>query len=205
MLTLDYLLTSLVVVLIPGTGVIYTLSTGLFMGARASIFASLGCTVGILPSLLASILGLAVIMHTSAVAFQIVKYAGVAYLLYMAWSMWKNTGGLSIEPENQKHTMLTVAAKGFLLNILNPKLSIFFLAFIPQFIPTHLANPTSHMMILGAVFMLMTFVVFVLYGLMANAVRQYLVNSKKVTVYIQRVFAGSFALLGLKLAMTDRS
>ncbi len=204
MISFEFLLTAFVVVLIPGTGVLYTLSCGLFLGSRASVAAAVGCTFGIVPALLASILGLAVILHTSALAFQVLKYLGVIYLLYMAVMMWRSSGALALNDESKAQSDLSIALKAFLLNILNPKLSIFFLAFIPQFVPTSLAEPTGLMLQLGGIFMLMTFVVFVLYGLLANAVRIYLVNSERVSRYVQRIFSGSFALLGLKLALTHR-
>jgi len=203
-ISIEFLLTSLVVVLIPGTGVIYTVSMGLFMGARASFFASIGCTLGIVPSLLASILGLAVIIHTSALAFQIVKYAGVIYLLYLAWMMWKSSESLSLDEKVEKQSMFKVAFRGFLINILNPKLTIFFLAFLPQFLPINMNSYTIDMMILGVIFMLMTLVVFIIYGLLATTIRDYMINSKIISKYVQRIFAGTFAILGLKLAFTEK-
>ncbi|RXJ80758.1 lysine transporter LysE [Arcobacter sp. F2176] len=204
MISMEFLLTSLVVVLIPGTGVLYTVSTGLFFGKRASFFASLGCTLGIVPSLLASILGLAVVIHTSALAFQIVKYAGVVYLLYLAYLMWKSNDSLSLNEEINAKGVLSITLKGFLINILNPKLTIFFLAFLPQFLPINNASYTSDMLSLGAIFMLMTFIVFILYGLLSNSIRNYLINSQKISRFIQRAFAGTFALLGIKLAFANQ-
>ncbi|MDD1779617.1 LysE family translocator [Enterovibrio sp. ZSDZ35] len=204
MVSLEFLITSLVVVLIPGTGVLYTISTGLFVGSRASIWASIGCTVGIVPSMIASITGLAILIHTSAVAFQVVKYLGVAYLLFMAWSMWKNSGGLSVKEEQSSHSMMGIAVRGCLINVLNPKLTLFFMAFLPQFIPSTLTNPTPMMLALGCIFMAMTFVVFVGYGLLSATVREYVLNSSRITTLLQRAFAGSFALLGLKLAFSER-
>ena len=194
---------SLIVVLIPGTGVIYTISTGLFQGVKASIFAALGCTVGIIPPLTASILGLAMILHTSAIVFQVIKFIGVAYLLYLAWSMWKETGSLALEKDNHKIKAWKISWKGFLINILNPKLSLFFLAFLPQFVSSQASEPVANMLVLGGVFMAMTLVVFVLYGFLANSVRKYIVNSPKIMKYVQRTFAVTFAALGTKLAMTE--
>lgn len=204
MLSLEFLMTSLIVVLIPGTGVIYTVSTGLLQGSRASAFAALGCTLGILPSLLACIFGLAAIVHTSAVTFQIIKFAGVAYLLYLAWGMWQETGGLILDDKKDKSGLLKVCTKGFLINILNPKLSIFFLAFLPQFISPQVEAPLINMLLLGGVFMVMTLIVFVLYGLLANSVSTYIGNSPKVMKYVQRTFSASFAMLGAKLALSER-
>ncbi len=204
MISIEFLLTSLVVVLMPGTGVLYTVATGLFVGKRASLFAASGCTLGIIPSLLASVLGLAAIFHTSALAFQIVKYAGAAYLLYLAWGMWRSSAPLSLGNEQHQSGFSAVAAKGFLINILNPKLSIFFLAFLPQFLSPTAAHPLMNMLILGGVFMAMTFVVFVVYGIMASRFSAYVLGSEKAGLAIQKLFAGSFAALGLKLALSER-
>ena len=204
MLSIEFLLTSLVVVLIPGTGVIYTISNGLFRGGRASIAASLGCTAGIIPHLSASILGLSAILHMSALAFQGLKFAGAGYLLYLAWCMWRETGALKFNSPSTKNGLWHIIIRGFLINILNPKLSIFFLAFLPLFISPDASSPTIQMMILSVVFMAMTLIIFVLYGLSANAVRRHVVNSPKVILWLQRSFAATFAVLGLKLAMTER-
>lgn len=205
MISTEFLLTSLVVVLIPGTGVLYTVATGLFAGKRASLFAALGCTFGIVPSLLASVFGLAAIFHTSALAFQLVKCAGVAYLLYLAWVMWRSLAPLSLDREKGSAGFVSVATKGFLINILNPKLSIFFLAFLPQFISPNAAQPLNHMLLLGGVFMVMTWAVFIVYGVAASHFRELVVGSEKVSLAIQKFFAGSFAALGLKLALSERT
>lgn len=204
MWSMEFLLTSLVVVLIPGTGVLYTVATGLFVGKRASVFAALGCTLGILPALLASALGLAAIFHTSAVAFTVIKYAGAAYLLYLAWQMWRASGALSLNTTSSAIRYRDTLFKGFLINILNPKLSIFFLAFLPQFIPSSADNALLSLLMLGAVFMLMTFAVFLIYGFLSGLFRDMIVHSKTASTVMQRVFATSFAGLGLKLAVSDR-
>ena len=204
MLSFEFLLTSLVVVLIPGTGVLYTVATGLFSGKRASFIAALGCTLGILPALLASSLGLAAVFHTSAVAFQVVKYVGVVYLLYLAWQMWRSPSPLQVAEGGASGGFSSVAVKGFLLNILNPKLSIFFLAFLPQFVPGAAENALNSMLLLGAVFMLMTFVIFVLYGFLSSLFAAYIMKSDRAGVVIQRIFATSFAALGFKLALSER-
>lgn len=205
MISLEFLITSLVVVLIPGTGVLYTVSTGLFIGKRACLFAAVGCTAGIVPSLLASVFGLAALFHTSALAFQAVKYAGAAYLLYLAWSMWRSSSPLALDSTKPKARSADIAVKGFLLNILNPKLSIFFLAFLPQFVSPVAAQPLISMLSLGVVFMLMTLIVFVVYGMLASYFRQMVIGSERISIAIQKVFAGSFAALGLKLAVSDRA
>ncbi len=204
MFSTEFLLTSLVVVLIPGTGVIYTISTGLFSGWRASVAAAFGCTAGIIPHLTASILGLSAILHMSSIAFQAVKYAGVIYLMYLAWSMWRETGSLNINSPGPIKSPWQIAARGFLINILNPKLSIFFLAFLPLFVSPNVSSPVFQMLILSVAFMAMTLVIFIIYGISANYVRKYIVNSSRITTWLQKSFAAIFAALGAKLAVTEQ-
>lgn len=204
MFSAEFLITSLVVVLIPGTGVIYTVSTGLFLGWRASIAAAFGCTAGIIPHLSASILGLSAILHTSALAFQVLKYVGAIYLLYLAWSMWRETGALKFNSPSTQNGLWKIAKRGLLINILNPKLSIFFLAFLPLFVSPNSLSPIFEMFILSVAFMAMTLIIFIVYGLSANGVRRYVANSPRLIVWFQRSFAATFAVLGVKLAMTEQ-
>jgi threonine/homoserine/homoserine lactone efflux protein len=200
----EFLVTSFIVVISPGTGVVYTLAAGLSRGARASMVAAFGCTLGIVPHMAAAILGLAALLHTSALAFQIFKYVGVAYLLYMAWSTLRETGALRVEKELGARSALRVTITGILINILNPKLSIFFFAFLPQFIRTDEPHPLPLMLELSAVFMLMTFVVFVGYGLFAASVRDHVISRPRVLTWMRRTFAAAFVGLGAKLALSDR-
>ncbi len=204
MLSTEFLLTSLIVVLIPGTGVVFTVSTGLARGRRASLYASAGCTLGIVPHLLATVLGLAAIMHTSALAFQVLKYAGVAYLFYLAVATWRDQSAFAVQDGQRNGGGFSVAGKAFFLNILNPKLTIFFLAFLPQFVAPGAESPLSQLLGLSAVFMAMTFVVFVIYGLLAHAFRKAVIESPKVQIWLRRGFAAAFAGLGAQLALSER-
>jgi len=203
-MSLAFLLTSLIVVASPGTGVLYTLATALTRGSRASVAAAFGCTLGILPAMLAAMLGLAAVLHTSALAFAALKWCGVAYLLYMSWQALREHGALSVETRLDARSSRRVIVTGFLINILNPKLSIFFLAFLPQFIAADDIHPLGRMLELSAAFMAMTFVVFVLYGLFAALVRDRVVTRPAVMTWLRRAFAGGFALLGAKLAFAER-
>jgi threonine/homoserine/homoserine lactone efflux protein len=202
--SLEFLITSFIVVVSPGTGVLYTLAAGLSRGARASVVAAFGCTIGIVPHMAAAIMGLAALLHTSALAFQVFKYLGVAYLLYMAWSTLREQGALRVEKEARARSAVQVTVTGILINILNPKLSIFLLAFLPQFVSAGEAKPLSRMLALSAVFMLMTFVVFVGYGLFAASIRDHVISRPRVLTWMRRSFAGAFAALGAKLAFADR-
>lgn len=204
MFTAEFLITSLIVVLIPGTGVVFTVSTGLAHGQRASFFASLGCTLGIVPHLLATILGLAAVMHTSALAFQVLKYAGVAYLFYLAIVTWRDRSAFGVPLDQGKAGALSLVTKAFLLNILNPKLTIFFLAFLPQFIEPGVKSPLLQLFGLSVVFMAMTFGVFIVYGVLAHAFRKAVIDSPRVQAWLRRGFSGAFAGLGAQLALTER-
>ena len=204
MFTLEFLLTSLIVVLIPGTGVIFTISTGLAQGRRASFFASIGCTLGIVPHLLATVLGLSAIMHSSALAFQFLKYAGVAYLFYLAFATWRDRTPFAVQTVQGTSSTFRLVIKALLLNILNPKLTIFFLAFLPQFVSPKAASPLMELLGLSAVFMAMTFVVFVAYGLLAHAFRKSVIESARVQGWLRRGFASAFAGLGVQLAWSER-
>lgn len=204
MISTDFLITSLIVVLIPGTGVVFTVSIGLTLGRRASVAAALGCTAGIIPHLLATVVGLAAILHMSALAFQALKFAGVAYLLYLAWATWRDKQAFALDQSAAAASARSIALKAFLLNILNPKLSIFFLAFLPQFVAPGAASPLPQLLALSAVFMGMTFAVFVVYGLLANGFRQVVIDSPRVQAWMRRGFSAGFAGLGANLALSER-
>ena len=201
MISLQFLLTAFVVVIAPGTGVIYTLAIGLGRGRRAAVWAAFGCTLGIVPHLAMATLGLAAVLHASALLFQIVKFAGVAYLLYLAWQALKSGGALSVTAERSTQPGLTIARRGALINILNPKLSVFFLALLPPFLSGNPATATLEMALLGGIFMAMTFGVFVLYGLFAAKARDLLLGSASVMRWLNRGFAAIFVALAGRLAL----
>jgi threonine/homoserine/homoserine lactone efflux protein len=202
--TIGFLVTSLVVVASPGAGVLYTLAAGLARGSRASVVAAFGCTLGIVPHMAAAVLGLAALLHTSSVAFQTLKYLGVAYLLFMAWRTLEEHGALRVDGDASPRSSRQVIVSAVALNVLNPKLSIFFFAFLPQFVAAGDPNRLARMLELGAVFMLLTFVVFVGYALLAASVRTYVISRPRVVTWMRRTFAGAFAALGARLAVADR-
>ncbi len=204
MMSIEFLLTTLIIVASPGTGVVYTLAAGLSRGWRASVLAAFACTLGIVPHLIAALTGLAALLHTSALAFEIVKYAGVAYLLYMAWQSLRENGALKVEAGADQRSALRIVVDGVLVNILNPKLSIFFVAFLPQFISPGDPSPLLAMLELSGVFMAMTFVIFAVYGIFAAAMRDRVVSSPSVMAWMRRTFAAAFVMLGARLALTER-
>ncbi len=200
MISASFLLTALIVCVIPGTGVVYTLALGLGQGRKAAIAAAFGCTVGVIPHLLAATLGLAAILHTSAVLYQIVKLAGVGYLMYLAWHALKSDGLLALRGDGSTQPVTAIIRRGALINILNPKLSIFFLALMPPFLSGNAGTVTTEMIMLGGVFMVITFVTFVFYGVFAALARDKVLQSAATMRWLNRSFAALFAALGIRLA-----
>lgn len=204
-MSVTFLITSLVIVATPGTGALYTIAAGMSRGTRASLIAAAGCTLGIVPHLAAAITGTAALLRASGLAFQTVKFLGVAYLLYMAWSTWRDKSILSVEPDVAPRSTARVIRSAVLINLLNPKLTTFFFAFLPQFVPSNSSHALPRLLVLSGVFMLMTFVVFSGYGMCAAAVRTHLVERPRIVERLRRLFAVSFVALGAKLATTART
>ena len=204
MISPEFLLASLIVVLIPGTGVVYTITTGLTLQWRASLAAALGCTLGIVPHILASVLGLSALLNMSAQVFSVLKLAGALYLLYLAWNMWREAGIIEINPKSRETSLANIILKAVAINLLNPKLTIFFFAFLPLFVPKASASPTVDMLVLSAVFMGLTLIVFALYGILASGVSAYLANSTQAVKRLQQAFALLLAGFAVKLALTQK-
>jgi len=204
MLNTEFLLASLVVVLIPGTGVVYTITTGLMLEWRASLAAAIGCTLGILPHILASILGLSALLNMSAQVFSVLKWAGAIYLLYLAWNMWREAGRLEIDRRSTETSLSKIILKAIAINLLNPKLTIFFFAFLPLFVSKDSSSPTWEMVMLSAVFMGITLIVFALYGILASSISAYLVNSSKTVKRLQQGFAVILAGFAIQLGLIEK-
>jgi threonine/homoserine/homoserine lactone efflux protein len=203
-MTVEFLLVTFIIVASPGTGVVYTLAAGLTRGPRASVLAAFACTLGIVPHLAAAMLGLTALLHTSAVAYEALRYAGVLYLFYLAWRSLRETGTLDVSARTDLPNAMRVITEGVLINLLNPKLSIFFVAFLPQFITPGDPAPTWRMLELSAVFMAMTFGIFALYGLFAAYFRDRVISRPAVITWMRRTFAAAFVALGAKLALSER-
>ncbi len=202
-MSVAFLLTTLVVVAIPGTGAVYTISAGLSRGARPSIVAAFGCTLGVLPHMVAAITGLAALLNASAQAFQAIKWLGVAYLLYLAWQTWRDNSELTVDDAPAPATAGRVILTAVLINLLNPKLTIFFFAFLPQFVPGSEPHAWLRMTGLGLVFMAITFIVFALYGIFAATMRRQVLARPRVVTWMRRTFAATYLLLAGRLAVTN--
>ena len=202
-MSMEFLITALIIVISPGAGAIYTIAAGVGRGRKASLVAAFACTVGIVPHLIAAACGLAALLHSSELAYSLVRLAGVAYLLYMAWHSLREKGPLRVDPAAGDIPARRVLLEGILINLLNPKLSMFFVAFLPQFIAPSEPAPLLRMLELSGVFMAMTFVVFAIYGVFAALMRDHVVRRPQVMSWLRRTFAVAFLLLGIKLALTE--
>ena len=202
-MSVAFLLTALIIVATPGTGALYTISTGLTRGARAGLVAAVGCTLGIVPHLVAAVTGTAALLRASGEAFEIVKFGGVAYLLYMAVATWRDRSPLVVD-ERGERSAARIVSSGVLMNLLNPKLTIFFFAFLPQFVPPHSHHELTSLLALSGVFMAMTLIVFALYGVFAAAMRRHVIDRPAIVRRMRQTFAVSFVGLSAKLALTHR-
>ena len=203
-MSLTFLLTTLVVVVTPGTGALFTIAAGLGRGRRASLVAAIGCTLGIVPHMVAAIAGLAALLYASSVAFATLKYLGVAYLLFLAWRTLRDRTPLTVNEDSAAKSDMRVVGDAVLINLLNPKLTIFFFAFLPQFVDPGQPSTTAAMVALSGVFMGLTLVVFAAYGLFAAAVRTHVISRPRVVTWMRRTFAASYAVLAGRLALSDR-
>ena len=202
-MTIAFLLTSLVIVAMPGPGAIYTIAAGLQWRRRASLVAALGCTLGIVPHVVAAITGLAAVLYASSVAFQTIKYAGVAYLLFLAWQSWRDKTPLDVRNTDAPPSAGRVIGQAVLINLLNPKLTIFFFVFLPQFVHPNEPYALQHMLALSGAFMILTLLVFAGYGIFAAALRRRVLGRPSLVTGIRRVFAGSYLALAGRLALPE--
>jgi len=199
-------LTTLVVVATPGTGAVYSIAAGLSRGVKAGIVAAFGCTLGVVPHKVAAITGLAAILNASAVAFQTLKWVGVAYLLFLAWQTVRDKSLIDIDTDKDTapQSNWKVIRTAVVINLLNPKLTIFFFAFLPQFVPAGSVDATWHMVWLSLVFMGATLVVFSLYGVFAATMRSRVLTRPRVMAWMRRTFAGAYVMLAGRLALESR-
>ena len=204
-MSVEFLLTSLVVALIPGTGVVYTISSSLGGGWRRGLVAAFGCTLGIVPHMLAAMLGLSGIMQAGSAVFEVVRWVGVAYLVFMGISMIREAGALPLGDENSPVDPVgRIVWRGVLLNVLNPKLTLFFFAFLPQFLDASPGLLDPALILLGGIFMLVTLAVFAGYAFASAAVRDLVLATPVVRRWIERTLGALVICFAARLAFTDR-
>lgn len=202
----EFWLTSLVVAVVPGTGVLYTVSSSISGGWRRGLFAAIGCTFGVVPHVFAAMVGLSGVMQAGAVAFEAVRWAGVVYLVFMGVSMIRDSGAMRLERDRDARTEPTgsVVRRGILLNLLNPKLTVFFFAFLPQFLDTPPGLLDTRLAGLGGAFMVVTLAVFLVYAWVSAAVRERVLAAPVVLKWVQRSLGTLLVGFAARLAVTDR-
>jgi len=202
----EFLVTSLVVAAVPGTGVLYTVSSSISGGWRRGLPAAVGCTFGVVPHVLAAMLGLSGLMQAGAVAFEVVRWLGVAYLVFMGVSMLRDRGALRVarRQDRQGEPPSAVVRRGILVNLLNPKLTVFFFAFLPQFLDSPPGLLDARLVGLGAVFMLATLVVFVVYAWASAVVRERVLGTPALLRWVQRSLGTLVIGFAARLATADR-
>lgn len=203
MSTLSFLISSLIIVLIPGTGVIYTITTGFTKGKRASILAALGCTVGIIPHLCLSITLSSLLLQMGSSVFNIVKIFGMFYLLYLGIGMIISKSNPSFESTQGSLQALAIVRQGILINLLNPKLTIFFLSFLPQYIGSSKQDYFVSSLELGLVFMFLTVIVFICYGTLAGSTKKLIEKSPRTINILQKCFGLIFVIFAFQLGFAS--
>ena len=202
-MSLAFLVTSLIIIATPGTGAILTIAAGIRGGKRLSLVTAFGCTLEIVPHLVAAITGTAALLRMGGVAFEVLRWIGIAYLLYMAISIWRSSSALALDSSAPPRSAMHTIGNAILANLLNPKLTLFFFAFLPQFVRTDAAS-LPQMLTLSGIFMALTLLVFAVYGLAASFFRTHLVERPALTRRIQKGFALGYVGIGVGLATTHR-
>jgi len=202
-MTAAFWITTLVIVATPGTGVLYTVGAALARGSRASLLAAFACTLGIVPHVAAAVTGLAALLHASALAFESLRFAGVAYLVFLAWRTWRDRSALEVDERQRQPNAWSVVRTGVLINLLNPKLTLFFFAFLPQFVQPG-PDALGQMLLLSGAFMGVTLAVFAAYGLLASGMRRHVLGRPRVATWLRRGFATTYVLLAARLATAER-
>lgn len=200
-----FIITSFLLCIAPGPDNIYVLTQGMTKSKKAAIITTLGLCTGLIIHTSAAAFGISMIFKTSQIAFDIVKYLGVIYLLYIAYQVYKHRNEpLNLDTKASKKDLKALYFKGFLMNILNPKVSIFFLAFLPQFVSVQNGNVPLQMIILGLIFMGLTIILFSLIGIAGNLLSEKLLNNPKIVKYMNILTSFVLVSLGLKLALSQR-
>ena len=201
MLTL-YIPASLLLIIAPGPDILFVVAQGVSSGKRAGFFTALGLAFGNSVHTLAAALGVSLIFKTSVIAFTVFKFAGALYLFYLAYKAIKHRKELIKMSEQDSRPAHHLIARGFLMNILNPKVALFFLAFLPQFVAKDAGSPFAQIIILGSIFIILVIIVFGAIGLTAGTFGQFLTRSRKANEALNWLCAAVFIGLGIKLVLT---
>ncbi len=201
-----FLCASMALTVAPGPDNIFVVTQGMARGRRAALVTAWGMCSGVTVHTLAAAAGISALFYSSALAFRSVKYAGAAYLLYLAWQMLRENGSMTLSPVSSVAAPSTSALfrRGFIMNVLNPKVALFFLAFLPQFTVREAGNIPLQMLLLGFIFMVQGMVIFTLIGFFSGNVGRWIGRRPRAGRYFTWLAGGIFATLGLRLALAER-
>ena len=202
---LAYFITaSVALTILPGPDILFVLTQSISGGKMAGIATASGLCTGVLFHTTAAALGVSAILYKSALAFTILKYAGAVYLLYLAFKTLKEGDRLLFSGDAGESDFSLLYRRGIFMNLLNPKVSLFFLAFLPQFVNTNVGNVSFQMVFLGVVFLIQALVVFFLVSVFSGYIGVRIMDRPGVGRYVNRAKAGIFSVIGLELAFSSR-
>lgn len=201
---LAFALAALVLAITPGPGIAYVVARTVAGGRSEGLASCFGTAIGGLLHVLAAALGLSLLIAQSALAFAVLKYLGAAYLAYLGIRLLVRKEAAFAVKAVRSQGARRALLEGIVVEALNVKTALFFLAFLPQFVPANAPNATAQMLALGGVFMLLTFLVFAVYAALAASLRRQVLSRPKIMVWLQRGFGAALGLMGLRLALADR-
>ncbi|MCP5076388.1 MAG: LysE family translocator [Rhodobacteraceae bacterium] len=201
----EFFLVALVLAMIPGTGVLFAVSCGLSHGIRGAVWGAVAGALGVVPHIVAVGLGISAILHAGSTVFEIIRIAGAVYLVYLAIKTWQSARVSLPEADKTPVGAGQIITRGVLINLLNPKLTLFFLAFLPQFLTPDTPGFATDVAMMGGVLVAQTFCVFLAYGLGASWMRRRLLGNPGWLVRCNQGVAALFAGLGASiLASSNR-
>lgn len=193
---------SVLLIIIPGPDLIFTIAQGMTNGRKAAIITAMGLSLGNIVHTLAAAIGLSLIIKTSVVAFTIFKILGAMYLFYLAFQAIKHRKEKIDMNSYQNSDTSGLFLRGLLMNILNPKVAIFYLTFLPQFVNYNREDVPLQMCILGLIFILLTAIIFSLLGYFSGVLREKLLKNPRFNEHMNVTAAITFIILGVKLIVT---
>lgn len=192
---------SILLTIAPGPDNVFVVTQGITRGRKAAVLTAIGMCSGISVHTTAAALGISAVFYSSAVAFSMVKFAGAAYLLFLAWKTVRERRDIELRGNDRQLSGFALFKRGFIMNVLNPKVALFFVAFLPQFVSPGSGNVALEMVMLGLVFMVQGMIIFTAIGLLSGAIGSYLLQKPQVSRIFPWLTAGIFATLGIRLAL----
>ncbi|WP_226582696.1 LysE family translocator [Halobacillus litoralis] len=201
---LSFLGVALLLTFSPGPDILFVIAQSISQNKKAGIITALGLCTGLIVHISAAALGVSAVIYQSAIAFDVVKYAGAVYLLYLAWQSFRDKGSTLISEGQKSLTYNSLYKKGILMNILNPKVSLFFLALLPQFVNRSSGYVPLQMTLLGGIFLLQAFGVFVLVSLLSDKIRSLLIRNTQVAGKLNVIQGTVLGIIGLQIALSEK-